>query len=197
MRKLLGLVVLLAALLAVAELLAPSWVAAQAEAAVAAETRDRVVVDVDVSGPPLLIPVALDGTVDRWRMRVAQVAGRDVPVEVVIDLDEVELDRGRLVRGDVVVRSVDTARATIRFDLSGSVPPALQGMADRLAEVGMGPLFDALGGDQVGGADDRLVLGELSMPLVPGSCELSSQDLVVTADCELREVPSFLLRAFD
>lgn len=197
MRRLLGLVVVLAVLVGVAELLAPAWVAAQAEQAVAAETADRVQVDVEVSGPPLLLPVATSGTVDRWRMHVTQVAGREVPVEVVIDLEDVELDRGRLLRGDVVVRSVDTARATIRFDLSGSVPPALQGMADRLAEVGMGPLFDALGGDQVGGADDQLVLGELSVPLVPGSCQLASQDLVVTADCELREVPGFLLAAFD
>ena len=44
---------------------------------------------------------------------------------------------------------------------------------------------------------DELVLGDLRLPLVPGSCRIASQDLVVTARCELTEVPPFLLAAFD
>ena len=197
MRKLLGLVVALVALLVVAELAAPSWVAAQAEQAVAAETSDRVRVDVDVSGPPLLVPALATGTVERWTMQVTQVVGRDLPVDVVIDLDDVTLDRGRLLRGDVAVTAVDEARVRVQVDLSGAVPAPLQRVADRAAEAGFGPLLDALGSEQVGGSDDELVLGDLSLPLVPGSCDVTSQDLVVTARCRLTQVPSFLLAAFD
>lgn len=197
MRKLFGLVLLLAAVLVAAELAAPSWVASQAEAAVAAETRDRVEVDVDVSGPPLLVPVFASGSVEQWSMEVTRVVGRDLPVEVVIDLHDVTLDRGRLLRGDVVVTAVDEARARIEVDLSGAVPPALQRLADRAAQAGFGPLLDALGSEEVGGSDDELVLGDIRLPLVPGSCEVTSQDLLVTARCRLTQVPSFLLAAFD
>lgn len=197
MRKLFGLVLLLAAVLVAAELAAPSWVASQAEAAVAAETRDRVEVDVDVSGPPLLVPVFASGSVEQWSMEVTRVVGRDLPVEVVIDLHDVTLDRGRLLRGDVVVTAVDEARARIEVDLSGAVPPALQRFADRAAQAGFGPLLDALGSEEVGGSDDELVLGDIRLPLVPGSCEVTSQDLLVTARCRLTQVPSFLLAAFD
>ena len=197
MRKLFGLVLLLAVVVVAAELAAPSWVAAQAEAAVAAETRERVEVDVDVSGPPLLVPVFTSGTVEQWSLEVTRVVGRDLPVEVVIDLHDVVLDRSRLLRGDVVVTAVDEARARIQVDLSGAVPAPLQRLADRAAQAGFGPLLDALGSEQVGGSDDELVLGDLRLPLVPGSCEVASQDLLVTARCRLTQVPSFLLAAFD
>ena len=197
MRKLAGLVVLLAVVVVAAELVAPSWVASQAEAAVAAETGDRVEVDVDVSGPPLLVPVFASGTVDQWTLEIVRVVGRDLPVQVVVELDDVTLDRARLLRGDVVVTAVDAARARLEVDLSGAVPPPLQRFADRAAEAGFGPLLDALGSEQVGGSDDELVLGDLRLPLVPGSCEVASQDLVVTARCELTQVPPFLLGAFD
>ena len=197
MRKLFGLVLLLAVVLVAAELAAPSWVASQAEAAVAAETRDRVEVDVDVSGPPLLVPVFASGTVDRWSMQITRVVGRDLPVEVVIDLDDVTLDRGRLLRGDVVVTAVDAARARLEVDLSGAVPAPLRGLADRAAQAGLGQLLDALGSQAIGGSDDELVVGDLRLPLVPGSCEVTSQDLLVTARCRLTQVPPFLLAAFD
>lgn len=195
MRRLLALVGVLVALLVAAELAAPAWVAAQAEQAVAAETSDRVRVDVDVSGPPLLVPVLATGTVEQWQMQIVQVVGRDLPVEVVVDLDDVRLDRGRLLRGDVVVTAVDEARARLQVDLSGTVPAPLQHLADRAARAGVGQLLDALGSEQVGGGDDELVLGGLTLPLVPGSCDITSQDLVVTARCQLTEVPSFLLAA--
>ena len=197
MRKLFGLVGVLVAALVVAELAAPAWVAGQAEQAVAESTRDRVTVDVDVSGPPLLLPVMTSGTVDRWSMQVVQVVGQDLPVEVVIELDGVTLDRGRLVRGDVVVTAVDEASARVQLDLSGAVPAPLQRLADRAAQARFGPLLDALGSEQVGGSDDELVLGDITLPLVPGSCEVTSQDLVVTGRCRLTQVPSFLLAAFD
>lgn len=188
------LAVVLAAVVGVAELLAPAWVASQAEAAVAQESGGRVEVDVDVSGPPLLVPVLASGQVESWSVRLQEVAGRQLPVTVVLDLDGVVLDRGRLLRGDVTVEAVDDARATVQVDLSGSVPPALQGLADRLAGAGLEPLLDALAGE---GGGEALVLGELSIPLVPASCEVTSADLVVTARCELRTVPSFLLAPFD
>lgn len=197
MRKLVGLVIVLAVLVGVAELLAPQWVAARAEQKVAAESEGRVTVDIDVSGPPLLIPVAVSGEVESWTMRLSRVASREIPLEVFVDLERVTLDRGRLVKGDVVVTDVDRARVTVRADLSESVPPALQPMADRLAEVGLGRLLEAVGGQAVAERGGALVVGDLSLPLVEGSCEVSTDDLVVTTRCDLAEVPSFLVAAFD
>lgn len=196
MRKLLSLVGLLAIVVVAAELAAPSWVAARAEAAVAEETRQRVTVDVEVSGPPLLVPVAIDGEVDSWTMQVSQVAGQTVPVDVVVELDEVQLDRGRLLRGDVTVTGVERARVTVQVDLSGALPEALQPMAGRLAEVGLPRLLGALGEGTVEQQGGALVLGELSLPLVEGSCAVTGDDSVVTATCDLSEVPPILLRAF-
>lgn len=189
MRRLALLAVVLAAAVGVAELLAPSWVAARAETAVREQSSGRVEVDVDVSGPPLLVPVLASGQVESWSVRLTEVAGRQLPVTVVVDLDGVVLDRGRLLRGDVAVEEVDHARATVRLDLSGSVRPALRGMADRLAAAGLDSMVE--------GDGEALVLGELSIPLVPASCDVTSADLVVTARCELRTVPSFLLAPVD
>lgn len=197
MRKLVGLVIVLAVLVGLAELVAPQWVAARAEEAVAAESDGQVAVDVDVSGPPLLVPVALSGQVESWTMRLSRVAGVEVPVEVFVDLEQVTLDRGRLVRGDVVVTAVDRARATVRADLSESIPPTLQPMADRLADVGLERLLEAVGGQSVAQQGGVLVVGDVELPLVEGSCDVSTDDLVVTTHCDLAEVPSFLLAAFD
>lgn len=197
MRKLVGLVIVLAVLVGLAELVAPQWVEARAEQAVEAESDGQVAVDIDVSGPPLLIPVALSGEVESWTMRLSQVAGLEVPIEVFVDLEQVTLDRGRLLRGDVVVTAVDHALATVRADLSDSIPPALQPMADRLADVGLERLLEAVGGEAVGHQGGALVVGGVSLPLVEGSCEVSTEDLIVTTHCELAEVPSFLLAAFD
>ncbi len=189
--------VVLVVLVGLAELLAPQWVASQAEDAIAEESDGRVAVDVDVSGPPLLVPVALDGQVESWTMRLSRVGGREIPVEVFVDLEQVTLDRGRLVRGDVVVTAVERARATVRADLSEAIPPALQPMADRLAEVGLGRLLEAVGGETVVEQGGALVVGDLSLPLVEGSCEVTSDDLVVTTRCDLAEIPPLLLAAFD
>lgn len=197
MRKLLGLVIVLAVLVGVAELLAPPWVAARAEQKVEAESEGRVAVDIDVSGPPLLIPVAVSGEVESWTMRLSRVGGREIPLEVYVDLEQVTLDRSRLVRGDVVVTDVDRARVSVRADLSDSVPPALQPMADRLADVGLERLLEAVGGQVVAQQGGALLVGDLSLPLVEGSCQVSSDDLVVTTHCDLAEVPSFLVAAFD
>lgn len=196
MRKLLGLVVVLAVLVGVAELLAPQWVATRAEDKVAAESEGRITVDIDVSGPPLLVPVAVDGRVASWTMRLSRAASREVPVEVLVDLQQVTLDRGRLVRGDVVVTAVERAGATVVADLSESVPPALQPMADRLADVGLERLLEAVGGRAVTQQGGSLVVGDVSLPLVEGSCEVTTDDLVVTTHCDLADVPSFLLAAF-
>lgn len=201
MRGLLRLVVVLAALGLVAELLAPSWVASRAEAAITEETEGRVTVDVDVSGPPLLLPVARDGTVERWTLDLQQVAGTDVggrgvDLDATVDLHEVVLDRGRLVRGDVVVTHVGQADATVRIDLSEQVPEALQPFADRLAEAGLARLLEATGGGTVEQRGGALVFGDLELPLVDGACDVTSDDLVVTAHCALAEVPPLLLRAF-
>lgn len=197
MRKLLGLVIVLAVLVGIAELLAPQWVAARAERKVAAESEGRVAVDIDVSGPPLLIPVAVSGEVESWTMRLSRVAGREIPLEVFVDLEQVTLDRGRLVQGDVVVTDVDRARVTVRADLSESIPPALQPMADRLADVGLERLLEAVGGQAVAQQGGALVVGDVSLPLVEGSCEVRTDELVVTTHCDLAEVPSFLVAAFD
>lgn len=197
MRKLVGFAIVLAVVVGAAELAAPRWVATRAEDKVAAESDGRVEVDIDVSGPPLLIPVAVDGRVESWTMRLSRVADREVPVEVLVDLQQVTLDRGRLVRGDVVVTAVERARATVRADLSESIPPALQPMADRLADVGLEQLLEAVGGQAVAQQGGALVVGDVSLPLVEGSCEVTTDDLVVTTHCDLADVPPFLLSAFD
>ncbi len=197
MRKFVGIVVVLLVLVGLAELLAPQWVASQAEDAVAEESDGRVAVDIDVSGPPLLVPVAISGQVESWTMQLSRVGGREIPVDVFVDLDQVTLDRGRLVRGDVVVTAVERARATVRADLSEAIPPALQPMADRLAEVGLERLLEAVGGETVVQRGGALVVGDLSLPLVTGSCEVTADDLVVTTRCDLAEIPPLLLAAFD
>ena len=196
MRGLLRVALAVAVLLVAAEVLMPPWVEAQAEAAVAEETGGRLTVDVEVYGPPLVLPVAIDGTVPHWSVELTRVADRDVPVEVVVDLHEVALDRGRLVRGDVVVTDVARAEATVVVDLSDAVPDALVPMADQLAEVGLPRLLEAVGDGVVRRRGGALVLGDLALPLVDGSCEVTSEALVVTARCELAEVPGVLLRAF-
>jgi hypothetical protein len=197
MRRATLAVALLVVLVAAAELAAPAWVAGQAEDAVAAETGGRLEVDVDVSGPPLLLPVAASGRVESWRVRLARAAGRDVPLEVVVDLDDVVLDRGRLVRGDVVVTEVARARVRVRVDLSGTLPPLLRPFADRLVELGLDDLLGALGDGAVGRRGDDLVVGDMALPLVDGSCEVTADGGVVTTRCDLAEVPPLLLAAFD
>lgn len=197
MRKLALLVVVLAAVLVAAELVAPAWVAARAEAAVAAETDDRMTVDVDVSGPPLLIPVAVSGTVESWTLQLERVAGERIPLEVSVDLDDVVLDRGRLLRGAVRVTDVARARVRVEVDLSGSVPPLLQPFADRLAEVGLEQLLGAVGDGAVARRGDDLVVGDLDLPLVEGSCSVNADEGVVITHCDLAEVPPLLLAAFD
>lgn len=196
MKGLLRLVLVAAVLLVVAEVLVPPWVEDQAEAAVAEETNGRLTVDVEVSGPPLVLPVAVDGTVQSWSIELARVADRAVPVEVVVDLREVVLDRSRLVQGDVVVTEVARADATVVVDLSGNVPDALEPMVDRLADVGLAQLLEAVGDGVVQRRGGALVLGDLALPLVDGGCEVTNETLVVTTRCELAEVPPVLLRAF-
>lgn len=195
MRLLLFLVAVVAAVVVAAELAAPNWVAAQAEAAIAAETEQRIAVDIDVSGPPLLIPVAINGTVDTWSMQLREVAGQDIPVDVVLDLDDVVLDRGRLARGDVVVRDVASATVLVRMDLSGSIPEALQPFADRLAEAGLPLLLEAVGGGRVQQGEGALVMGDVRLPIVEGSCTTESSGGVVTTRCRLSEIPAFVLNA--
>ena len=196
MRALVRLVLVVAVLLVAAEAVVPQWVERQAEAAVAEETRGQVTVDVDVSGPPLVLPVLLDGTVARWTVALRRVADVDVPLEVAVDLHEVALDRSRLVRGDVVVTDVASATATVVVDLSTEVPEALVPVVDQLAEVGLGRLLEATGGGVVDRRGDVLVVGDFELPLVGGDCEVTSETLVVTTHCELAEVPPLLLRAF-
>lgn len=196
MRGLLRLALVVAVLLVVAEVLVPPWVEDQAEAAVAEETGGNLTVDVEVSGPPLVLPVAVDGIVSRWSLELARVADRDVPVEVVVDLHEVTLDRGRLVRGDVVVTEVARADATVVVDLSDEVPEALMPVVDRLADVGLSRLLEGVGDGVVQRRGGALVLDDLSLPLVDGSCDVTNETLVVTTRCELAEVPPVLLRAF-
>lgn len=196
MKALVRLLVVVAILVVVAEVLVPPWVEDQAEAAIEAETRGRLTAEVEVSGPPLVLPVAVDGTVERWSVDLQRVADRDVPVEVGVDLHEVELDRTRLLRGDVVVTDVATATTTVRIDLSGNIPEVLEPMVDRLAEVGLSRLLEATGGGVVGMRGGALVVDDLELPLVEGSCEVTSETLVVTTRCELAEVPPLLLRAF-
>lgn len=197
MRRVALVVAVLAVALVAAELAAPAWVAARAEAAIAAETSDRVRVDVDVSGPPLLLPVAVSGTVERWSIRLTRVAGRQVPVEVTVDLEDVVLDRGRLVRGDLRVTDVARARVRIEVDLSGSLPPVLQPFAGRLAEIGLERLLGAVGDGTVTRRGDDLVVGDLDLPLVEGSCSVTADEGVVVTQCDLAEIPPLLIAAFD
>lgn len=197
MRRLFGVVGVLAVLVVAAELVAPEWVAARAEAAISEETGDRAAVEVDVSGPPLLTPVLATGQVEWLALYLSELGGQRVPVDVTVELDGVTLDRGRLLRGDLRVTEVDRAQAVVYVDLSGAVPPALQPMADRLAEVGLPRLLEAVGGGAVSQVDGELVLGDLSLPLVDGSCSVSADEGVVITACDLAEVPPWLLTALD
>lgn len=196
MKKLLLLVLVLGAVGVGAELAAPPWVEARAEEAVAAETDDRINVDMDVSGPPLLLPVAVSGQIEVWSMQLSRIEGREVPVDVVVDLEEVTLDRGRLFRGEVEVTAIQRAAVTVRVDLGGAIPPALQPMADRLAEVGLARLLDTVGEGLVAQQGSSLVMGEVALSLDENSCEVTAEDGVVTTRCALTEVPGFLLAAF-
>lgn len=186
----------LVAAVAVAEAAAPPWVEAQAEAAIAAETDNRILVDVDVAGPPLLIPVMINGTVSSWEMTLREVGGRELPVEVTLDLRDVTLDRGALFSGNLIVEDVASALATVTIDLAGSIPEPLMPFADRLADLGLGQLLAEVAGRLVRVDGDALVAGDLTLPVVSGSCRARADRLVVITTCELQDVPPFLLRAF-
>lgn len=186
----------LVAAVALAEAAAPPWVEAQAEAAITAETDGRIVADVDVSGPPLLIPVLVTGTVSSWKMTLREVGGHELPVDVTLAMRDVVLDRGALFTGNVVVEEVASAVAIVTADMSGSIPDALTPFMDRLADLGLAHLLAEVAGRLVRAEGDVLVAGDLSMPLVGGSCQARAERLVVTTTCELQDVPSFMLRAF-
>lgn len=180
------------------EFAAPSWIAARAEAAVRAESSEAIAVEVDVAGPPVLLPLAVTGQVSSWDVRLTEVAGRALPAEVAVGLSGITLDRTRLLRGRVFVETVEEATARIRVDLTGALPAALEPFAAQLAEAGADRLMEALGerfGIREEGGELRLG-GSASLPVVDGSCDVAADGLVVTADCILREVPPFLLRAF-
>jgi hypothetical protein len=186
----------LVAAVALAEAAAPPWVEARAEAAIAAETDGQILVDVDLAGPPLLIPVLASGTVSSWKMTLREVGGRELPVEVTLDMRDVAIDRGALFTGEVVVEDVASALATVTVDLSGSIPEPLMPFIDRLADLGLAELLTEVAGRLVRVDGNVLVAGDLTMPLVSGSCQARADRLVVTTTCELEDVPPFVLQAF-
>jgi hypothetical protein len=196
-RRTLVALAVVVALIVVVELVAPSWVATRAETAVAEATSERVEVAVDVSGPPLVVPVLVGRPVRSWAVALTSVDGRRVPLEVLVELEDVQLDRGRLLRGDVRVTAVDRATATVTVDLSETVPEVLQPMADRLAEVGLERLLDVVGDGLVLLRDGALVLGGIVLPLVVPSCTVDADAAVVVTTCEVAEVPPEFLALFD
>lgn len=190
------LVVVLVAGVVAAELVAPTWVAARAEAAISESTDGRVGTQVEVSGPPLLIPFAVTSRVSSWEVQLTRVGATDVPLDVSLALSDITLDRARLLGGEVVVTAVEQGRVRVSADLSGQVPAPLQGLADELADAGAERLLEALDGSMgVAASEGSVRVGDLVLPVVPGSCRFTNENLVVTARCDLREIPDFLLAA--
>lgn len=191
------LLTLLAGLLVVAvvaaEIAVPPWAEGRAEERVAAETDGRVTAEVKLSGPPLVVPVLLDSTVDRATMRLDQVGDRPVPLDVVFELDGIEVDRMALLSGNLEVTDVEAGVVRVRADLNGRVPAGLEPVADQLAELGLDRLLAAAAEGAVRLRGGRLEADGLDVAVDEASCTTTAQDLVVTIRCRLAEIPPFLV----
>lgn len=191
------LLTLLAGLLVVAvvaaEIAVPPWAETRAEERVAAETDGRVTAEVSLSGPPLVMPVLLDSTVDRATVRLDQVGDRPVPLDVVFELDGIEVDRKALLSGNLEVTDVEAGVVRVRADLNDRVPTGLEPVADQLAELGLDRLLEAAAEGAVRVQGGRLEADGLSVAVEEASCTTTARDLVVTIRCRLAEIPPFLV----
>lgn len=193
MKRLLLLLGAIVGLIVVVEIAAPGFVAARAESAIAEETRGRMLVDVDVSGPPLVLPVIVDGTVATFAMTLQEVAGQDTPVDIRLELTDVVLERAPLFRGEVRVRRIGGGSVVVRIDLTASVPAPLRDMTDRLDEIGLDRLLGALDDGFAEATGSTITVGGLDIPV--GSCVSDATDRVVTTTCDLDRLPDFLVRS--
>lgn len=195
MRLIVTIAVLLAAAVAVAEVAVPPWAEGRAEERIAADTDGRVTAEVELSGPPLVVPVLLDSTVDRATVRLDQVGDRPVPLDVVFELDGIEVDRMALVSGDLEVTDVEAGVVRVRADLNDRVPAGLEPVADQLAELGLDQLLEAAAEGVVRLRGGRLEADGLDVAVDEASCTTTARDLVVTIRCRLAEIPPFLVRS--
>ncbi len=193
MRLITSLLGLLVVAVVAAEIAVPPWAETRAEQRVAAQTDGRVTAEVSLSGPPLVVPVLLDSTVDRATMRLDQVGDRPVPLDVVFELDGVEVDRMALLSGNLEVTDVAAGVVRVQADLNDRVPAGMEPVADQLAELGLDRLLEAAAEGAVRLQGGRLEADGLSVAVEETSCTTTARDLVVTIRCRLAEIPPFLV----
>lgn len=185
---------------AVVEVTAPSWVSAGMESRIRDDTSGRLVVEAEVSGPPLVTPILATGRLDWLEVDIIEVAGSPLPIAARIRAEGVTVDRASVLTSDVRVEEVDRAGLELVLDVGADLPPILRPFADMAADRLLEELL-AAGADGALGlrADgDAFVLGDdLRLDVVDGldGCAATSEDLVVTVTCVLNDVPAILLDA--
>lgn len=188
---------MLVAVVVVLELTAPQWVAAGIESRVHEGTEQRVGIEADVSGPPLLIPALVSGDVAWAEFEVTEVLGRELPVELTIRLEDVVVDRASLFGPDTRLREVGHATARLVADLGADVPEALRPLADRLANAGVQQLLERTGAFGLRAEGEGIAIGDdLQLDLKGGieGCETTVEDLVLRSTCVLVDVPELFVR---
>lgn len=184
-----GLLVLVVGVALAAELLLPSLLAARVEERVREHTRDVAAVDAEVGARPFLPPLALEGRVDTLRVELTEVAGRTLDTATVtFALEDLTLDRSRLLAGDLHVTAIGrgVAELTLTDARIGRVSEAADGIGADAARWAGRVLELAPEGM------DRLEI-PVDHELLPCAPDVTVEDDTVRLRCALEDVPPVLV----
>lgn len=206
MRTLMTLLIVLLVIGVGIELAAPPLVESRMEQRVQDNTEGVVTVNADIDSFPMITRLLATEEIRRATIDVDEIAEQDLPLAAVsLTLEDVVVDRDRLSRGDLQVRSIRTGR--LRAEISEQrlsevldVPVQIEGgtlrveSQDRTADFDLqfsaGRVrLDIPGVGGVGGAFDTSVL--------PCRPEATVFDDRIVLDCTFDSVPRVLVRLED
>lgn len=175
----------------VAEIMAPRMLEAGVEEVVHERSRGAAVVEADAGSFPFVPELAGEGVIDRLTVTLEEVGGGRVPLSrVAFTLEDIHVDRGALLGGDVEVTDIGAGLVTVDLERR------------RLAEALGGPLDLDPGMIELAGRALRIAVDdggavELPVPreLLPCAPEMEVTGERVRLRCRLEEVPEVLVRA--
>ena len=172
----------------VAELTVPGLVEDGIEETVRTRTDDRVQVEAQVAGSPLVPRLLLDGEVEQVEVTLAEVDGRELrSATASLSARDIRVDRAALVRGEVEVTDLDVGQVVLELD-----PQELAEAFD--LPVDLDPRALELAGDALELAGRQVL--DLIVPTgqLPCDPQLAVESADIRFSCTFDELPDMLQR---
>jgi hypothetical protein len=182
--------VLLVAAASIAEALTPRVIEGRIERAVGAEVPEAAHVTAAVGDAPFLPPLLTEGRVETLDVTLRDVATPAVTVaEIDFAFEDVVLDRGALLRRELVVHDLGAGRVRAEVAVEDLVT-ALDLPTDRLPDAVTDAIDVEAGLIELAGR----AAGSVRLPegLLPCDPTVTVREAVVELTCEVRELPAIL-----